>query len=167
MAFRITDKTRTNQRITDIPISAVGSTAFECNPNNPLTNVSFCCWYYCEHDNSNGNFTIWETAVNSTTPHFCFYFTCNNSTYTFKVAGYGRTDLGLRSTYQHSEIVNRWIAVVFNFNVVLGKSYFNVYAINPDKPNGDGAGFFLTNPVLQILTHLVDILVQENQLLQQ
>lgn len=126
MAYRITSTSPTGQNINHIPISAPGSTAFECDTDNPLTDVTFSCWYYCEHDGTAGDFVVWETYVDLTTPHFGLYLNCDGAGgYTFNVLFHSEVDLGTDVIVPSP--LNRWMLITFTYNASLNKCYLTVF----------------------------------------
>ena len=126
MAFRITNTNPTAQNISAIPFSSSLTAAFECDPGNPLTDVTFSCWYFCEHDGSAGDFVIWETYVNNSTPHFGLYLNCDGSNnYTFNVSFLDQVDVATDVVVPTP--VNKWLLVTFTYNASTNYVYLTVF----------------------------------------
>jgi hypothetical protein len=82
MAFRLTSQSDTTQQIRSIPISAATGTRANCgfvSSDAAKGDVTFYCSYYCEHDGTAGQFTIWETRTSGSAMHFALVLDCDGA----------------------------------------------------------------------------------------
>lgn len=115
MSFRITAISDSTQKITALPISATTGAAIKCDSGAATQDVSFACWFYCEHDGRLGQFTIWETYTSPSTAHFGLYLDCDGAgTYKLRVNFKGASNvIGAGGYTLPTSPLGKWLLIVF------------------------------------------------------